>query len=99
MGACEVVDTRSLGKKTRSLIAIQKIGSQFPPTPEGRLLAAVLTHTVRDLASPSAPKIEKKAARFCLLGKIWFCEVAGVDSDWVREVLIREGVVEDGYFE
>lgn len=78
----------------------EKIEPQFPRSPAGRLFFAVVERAVLDLTAKPPPTaaaaIEHKkrvvtAARY-LSGEVPHAEWCGVDSDWIRLVLKRDGV-------
>ena len=72
------------------------ITHQFPESPEGQLMAAVVCCAVMDLHRPtsvwSPHKFHVDSAREYLSGEMWHAEICGVDSDWIRSVLDKAGI-------
>ena len=69
--------------------------------PEKRLFIAVLSQAVLDAFSSHVPSLEKRAARYFLTNNgIHFkfvCEMAGRDSDYVKERVRKKVLREKGW--
>jgi len=73
---------------------INKIGYQFPSTPEGRLQFAVVATAIRDATLPRS-KYKDEAARY-LRGHMPQAEICGVESEWITNTLIKAKLIERG---
>jgi len=74
----------------RKRAAMRKISYQFPETPEGKLMCAIVSNAIIDLGS--ADKAIRLPAIRYLNATIYHAEICEVDSVWIREVLIKCGV-------
>lgn len=73
---------RAFGNLPARLVAA-KIQPQFPATPEGQLMFAVVRQALVDaLGAEHDP-----TATHYLLGSIPHAALCGVDSDWIRSVM------------
>ena len=79
-------------RKKRAGAALRKIRPQFGTTPEHRLCFAILEQAVNDL--PTMHGSAYLSARRYLADKIYHAEICGVNSEWLRNVLIKTGVDE-----
>lgn len=68
---------------------VRKIGYQFPATPAGQLMHAVVGVAIADLFRP---EVNESAERY-LRGSIWHAQISGVDPDWIRSVLMQAGLL------
>lgn len=78
-------------------LVIEKIAYQFPDTPEGRLMLAVVGQAICDLvtqAKGSDIALAKRRAAAYLCGEIWHAQAAGVDPDFIRRVIAGYGLRE-----
>jgi len=73
---------------------INKIGYQFPSTPEGRLQFAVVATAIRDATLPGS-KCKDEATRY-LRGHMPQAEICGVESEWITNTLIKAKLIERG---
>jgi len=73
-------------------LVLRKIGPQFPQSPEGRLMLAVVGQAIRDLHGRGrgcelrARRQRESAARY-LGGEMPHAEACGVSSHWVRKIM------------
>ena len=74
---------------TKRRAAFHKIRSQFPAIPEGQLMGAIINGAIVDLSST---KYRLEAIRY-LQGNMIHAEMAGVDADWIRDVLVKYEVL------
>ena len=65
-----------------------KIAKEFPASPEGRQMFALVRRSIRDLFSES----QHRDARRYLSGEIPAAESCGVNSVWIREQLVKAGI-------
>ena len=79
-----------LRESVRVKMALRKIGKQYPKTPTGKLFFAILAKAIDDL---TMPRYRKEAIRYLSTNEVMACELCGVDSDWVRSVLIKLGLM------
>ena len=74
------------------------IRPEFPATPEGQLFAGVVLQAIEDVMVPRSkgaePHDRTSAFRY-LAGDMWHAHKAGVDPDWIREILFRVGFPDD----
>ena len=79
--------------RQKAMAVASKIGHQFPATPEGKLMHAVVKQAIADLfdVSDQSVFVRRKAADY-LLGDIYSAEICGVDSSWIRGQLKKAGV-------
>lgn len=66
---------------------VNKISCQFPDTPEGRLMCAVINIALSDLITNRRGHdvdINRNNAKRYLNGDMWHALVCGVDPDWIR---------------
>lgn len=68
--------------------AIVKIGKQFPTSPDGKLMFAIVANAILDLLEKS----ERNEAIRYLRGDMWHANKCGVEPDWIRKVLTECGV-------
>lgn len=71
--------------------------SVFPDSGEGRLMHAILSHTVLDALATNRPKHnpallfnsdrKREHARRVLEEPMWFCTIAGVSNSYVRRIM------------
>lgn len=71
----------------------EKINKQFPVTPEGQLMSAVIRQAVLDASSKSAHWTVVSNARRYLAGDMPAAELCGVDSGWIRRVVQSAGLL------
>ena len=64
---------------------LRRIGYQFPRCPHGRMMFAIVSEAVRGSQS-KIPDVRRRERSY-LSGYIYHAEVAGVDSQWIRETL------------
>ena len=73
----------------------KKIKFQFPETPEGRLMFAIvdcaITDSIRDVKTQT-DKTERDAAIAYLSQTIPHCEISGVNSEWVHRIINYAGL-------
>ena len=74
----------NLSLAQRKALATKKIGYQFPKTPEGKLMWAVVRQAIEDLYRPQS---ECTTALLYLKGPMWHAQSCGVDPDWIRLIL------------
>lgn len=90
--------TRKTSKETFLLMRalMNKIRCQFPDTPEGRLMLAVINCALSDLLSNrtglEVERNRRNAAHY-LAGNIWHAYISGIDAEWIHLQLRRAGVV------
>lgn len=75
-------------KSFRCGAANKKIRTQFRDTPEHKLCYAVVEQAINDLCDAK----EERSAKRYLIGEIVHAELCGVDSDWVRRVILKCGL-------
>jgi len=66
---------------------VNKIGCQFPNTPEARLMLSIINIALSDLiTNRRGTEVERyrEDARRYLSGDMWHALVCGVDPEWVR---------------
>ena len=68
--------------KEQAATAANIVELQFPDSPEGKLMFAIVRQAITDL-----PKAECLAAADFLNSEMWCCEICGVESEWVRRVV------------
>ena len=79
---------------------ITKIGHQFPNTDFGRFALAIVEIAIKDAVGIVHGEGAKnrilaiQSARNFLSGDMLWCELAGVNSEWVRRVLEKSKVLE-----
>lgn len=79
---------------------ISKIGHQFPDTAPGRLALAVVEIAIKDAVGiVHGEGVENRiraiaCARRFLAGEMLWCELAGVNSEWVRRVLEKSKILD-----
>lgn len=80
-------------------VVAKKIGYQFPDTPEGKLMFAILDLAIRDFAMTVRRNrvdhdeaIKISAYRY-LKGDMEHCQRVGIDPAWVRRVINESGLV------
>lgn len=79
---------------------ITKIGHQFPDTATGRLALAIVEIAIKDavgIVHDEGVRNRLRAiacARRFLAGEMLWCELAGVNSEWVRRVLEKSKILE-----
>jgi hypothetical protein len=86
-GPQKIIDktTRQTFDLMRALV--NKIGCQFPDTPEGRLMLSVINIALSDLiTNRRGTEVERYRvdARRYLSGEMWHALVSGVDPEWIR---------------
>lgn len=67
--------------------AIEKIGDQFPHTPEANLCLAVIDRALKDLTDPQVTQEDKQDAIEYLSGDILHAQLYGVSSGLVKSIL------------
>lgn len=85
--------TRATFDLMRALV--NKIGCQFPHTPEARLMLSVINIALSDLiTNRRGVEIERyrEDARRYLSGDMWHALVCGVDPEWIRLQLRIAGI-------
>lgn len=78
--------------RTAALTASARIEQQFPSTPEGQLMRAVLKTSVSDLFDSD----HSADARRHLQGPIAEAKILGIDPEWIRQQLRDAGVDLEG---
>ena len=78
-----------MDRLTRNRAALHKIRSQFPTIPEGQLMCATINGAIVDLSST---KYRLAAIRY-LQGDMVHAGMAGVDANWIRDVLVKYKVL------
>ena len=71
--------------------ACKKIRHQFPKSPEGMLMFAVIATAIRDASGKTG--IGSKQAISFLSGDMPQAELCGVNSEWITEILIKMGLL------
>ncbi len=74
--------------KTAKLV-IKKIKPQFPDTPEGNLMFAVVSQAIRDVASPTSTitiSDQSSALRY-LDSDMPHAAICGVQASWIRSII------------
>lgn len=75
----------------------KKISYQFPDGAIGKLAHAILDRAIQDACGfirGTGKEIDQDTGLRYLKGDMYWCELAGVDSDWVRRVLKESGILE-----
>jgi hypothetical protein len=65
--------------------ASKKVSSEFPKSPEGRLMFEIVALAINDLNKVQ----HRHSAIMYLLGPMPHAEICGVDPDWIRRILIK----------
>lgn len=84
-------------KKEVAKLVSDLIKREFPTSPEGQLMFAVLRHTILDLALKDNAKNREAILDAQLYFKMdmFHCHLCGVDPDWIIDVLIRAKLLPD----
>jgi len=69
---------------------IKKIGPHFVKSPEGAMWTAALRVALIDLNS----RLHRASALKFLNGPMHLMQLAGVDPDWIRDVIKRAGLID-----
>jgi len=80
-----------MNKRYTAFVAMKKLKHEFPNTGYAMLWYSVLNRTVVDLFNP----VRRSSALNYLAGNINAAEICGVDSDYVRRVLIQAGLINE----
>ena len=67
--------------KEQAATAANIIELQFPDSPEGKLMFAIVRQAIMDLPRKCLGAVE------FIESEMWCCEVCGVESAWVRRVV------------
>lgn len=77
-----------LPEREAALAVAEKVGFQFPDSPQGQLMKSVFQTTVSDLFLNA----HRRSACLHLQGRIFEAEVCGIDAEWIRKQLREAGV-------
>ncbi len=85
--------------KERAAVALKVIRTQFPETPEGALMFAVIAQAVEDATAKPQPKAQNHEQRNFqvrrldaveyLTGNLLHAQAAGVDPRWIQRIFKR----------
>ena len=79
----------------RTGLAIKAIRTQFPDSPEGKLMSHIVATAITDAYSTFQPEESIRSASEYLKGNIPHAEIAGVDSDWIKRILLKLELTDD----
>lgn len=81
---------RELSESRKARLLAVKIRSEFPPTPQCKLMFSVIEVALRDLTAEAA--IVRSSARRYLSGEMLHAQVCDVDPDWIKRLMNDVGL-------